>query len=357
MRTSIRCILISFASFTASPAFGIVIELRPVSSTGSYTIVDNEITLPAGGVGVTLEVRVSDWGPAPLRAFQASIDSAGYTSGDGTLSPLVIPSARDGAFIDHSRMDYVFNGVDVSDGVRTAPDDYMYFGAIGQDHCRTDSGDAKYVGTLILNVSAGASGVFTVGFRPYPLSMGVVCPSVVLDEPEFIPATIRIGPGDDGDSDPCGLFVNCFDFCDLNPTLCHPVKFIDIERLGLICWHWPCRLIDFLPENCKVKWPGGCPGCGAGLCPPFYTMQFDGLDKAWTVRLLDVFGNPVPYVQTERGQSTIISFRPSREHYIEGSIGSYMLVFDLNSPKHVGKEFTIGAKLIDAGDRPKLPQK
>ena len=72
-------------------AFGAEIALVPVAATGTHTISGNEIILNSGGQRVTLEILVSGWAPEEFKAYQASLDSSGYSSGlQGTLTPEVV---------------------------------------------------------------------------------------------------------------------------------------------------------------------------------------------------------------------------------------------------------------------------
>ena len=100
-----------------------------------------------------------------------------------------------------------------------------------------------------------------------------------------------------------------------------------------------------------------CPGCRpGGLCPPFYHMFLDGLDDVWTVGLFDAKGKPVPHQQFKTPTGIVISFRPSKEHYIEGQIGDYLLVFEMGPKGKLGVKYKVRTRL-ERSDRPYEPGK
>jgi len=334
-----------------------VLELRPVSSTGPFTIVENEISIPAGGVNVTFEILISEWGPPILHTYQADIDSSGYTTATGSLSPLTTPGPEAGAFIDRSRADFVFAGHPIIAAVDRSTLDYRFGATLGARDCVHDDGTRKYGGTLILHVSSGASGVFTVRIKPRPFSLAIRCPGALENLPLELTVksgTIRINEGIGG-IDPCDLFPDlcAARFCESPPPLCDLVDVTELGVIELICWQQPCRLLDPIPKNCLVKW-NGCPGCegGAALCPPFYDIYLEGLEDDWTVRLIDPAGYPVPFHQIPLDQGRVVSFRPSEKYYMDGLIGSYFLAFDLNPKGSIGKRYKVTTKLLGAADVP-----
>lgn len=145
------------------------------------------------------EIFLSRWGtelPAGVRLYQAKINTAGYISPDnGTVIPLgwcapvttipcissetcpsefpiCSPSMRCmcsphnpdlGAFITTSRKDFLFNGVDGLRFVDTTSIGYVYVG-LATDETVSDLGYPRYLGSLILKVSANACGTFVVDF-------------------------------------------------------------------------------------------------------------------------------------------------------------------------------------------------
>ena len=142
-------------------------EWVPVDSSGSHTILGNEIILYETGQLVTLEIHISGWYPNLLKAVQATVDSAGYSNGvGGTLYPLGWPGTPlDGCFINTSRPDYVFYGMVQVDAVYTGDLNYIW-GATLLVGSKTDSGQTYYLGTLILEIPTDASGTYTIEFLP-----------------------------------------------------------------------------------------------------------------------------------------------------------------------------------------------
>ncbi|MDO8629395.1 MAG: hypothetical protein Q7R41_02785, partial [Phycisphaerales bacterium] len=77
-------------------AWGAEFILQPVRASGTNTIVGAEIRLSGGGQRVFLEVKLKSFAPSVLKTYQATLNSAGYTSGSvGTLAPALesCPSA------------------------------------------------------------------------------------------------------------------------------------------------------------------------------------------------------------------------------------------------------------------------
>ena len=123
----------------------------------------------APGDRVTCEIFVVNWFPQNLQLYQATIDASGYVSGrSGRLSPLIDPAPSAGAFIDHARADFTFAGIDIISAVDSTQPNYRY-GALGLVDSVPDQGMPGYCGTLILDVSADATGRFEVGFITHPL--------------------------------------------------------------------------------------------------------------------------------------------------------------------------------------------
>jgi hypothetical protein len=146
-------------------------------------------------------------------------------------------------------------------------------------------------------------------------------------------------------------------YCTLHPEICRgPI--LATGQLQLDCSRLPkvtrepvdCVIRDPLPMNCLVKYK--CPGCSPGsLCPPYYQFAFDGLDpKIWEVGVITGKGQQVPYevMPTEKG--VVVSFRPDKELFTEGTIGDYELVF-LRNAGAPGDTYTLRAGLRIA-DKP-----
>jgi hypothetical protein len=115
-------------------------------------------------------------------------------------------------------------------------------------------------------------------------------------------------------------------FCTVNirfcrrPTLDRGLIILDCGILR------DCFIRDPVPRNCTIKYP--CPGCTVGLCPPFYSFVFDGMDpEMWDVTLITSRGADVPHTVSRKGQRVVVSFRPTREMFRPGRIGNYELVF------------------------------
>ncbi len=195
------------------------IDLFPVSSSGSFAINGNEISLPTGGVTVELELHLSDWGSVGdglISVLQTKIDSNSYCSGLGVpLNPLGYPGApviscpqgngcpadgstcNTGAFVVTKRCTigqvtpptgspcdiascpggescefdpaYLLTPPNpLSDpvpltGVTFPGLDYLFSGASNVGGI-AESGSNGYFGTLLVEVPAGADGTYTIDF-------------------------------------------------------------------------------------------------------------------------------------------------------------------------------------------------
>ena len=151
------------------------------------------VAIPSGPARVWLEARIRDWDPQsdnhPLQVWQLQVDGRGYSSAaQGELAPAVEacgsysecaaafgpgsacpglggdPGYCSSAFIDQDRSDGFpdagFVGLHVVDAGR--PD--VRFGRTLYPG-EVDDGSVRYGGTLVLDVSEDASGVFTVGLN------------------------------------------------------------------------------------------------------------------------------------------------------------------------------------------------
>jgi hypothetical protein len=227
-----------------------LLEWRPVSATGNHTIDGNHIDLSPGNAEVTLQVFVSNWdfdgSGRELRGLQATVDWRGYL-GENAVPPNLgvdlVPigwfeaSTELGAFqatevcssvdcvfdptsptcewdplsvcpdepcVDpypacRDRPDWVFQGVDFLDVVATRNYAYAWAAAVSTNPpvCMFDDGGRRYLGTLILNVPAGASGMYSVGFYEDPdYSLILDCGGILVMPVRFVPATITIGAAD-----------------------------------------------------------------------------------------------------------------------------------------------------------------
>ncbi len=227
---------------------GTTISLVPVS-TSAGSINGDTITLPRGVHGLEFEVRFSSWDPdnngTTLLAWQAMIDSSGFTSGlQGSLAPTLASCTTDGdcttsfggicsntgvacnvnsdcpespieacqgpscgfptdptnctpGFIYINRPDYVFIGAD-GDLVTldmTTPD-YTYASVVATGVALPPPdpfpAGGAYAGTLRLETSADAAGEFTVGFRPGEFTILVNQNNQFIPNVTLVPAKIRI---------------------------------------------------------------------------------------------------------------------------------------------------------------------
>jgi hypothetical protein len=196
-----------------------VFAFRPVGATTGHALNGNEITIFDVPSRVTLELRVSGWDPdrngVPVVClYQATINSAGYTSGStGALSPALLPCDDNGdcfatsnclpsglcdsdgsIYGDITHPDYIFWGFDSFTVQDTSTPDYRIIGLILTSGVGVpDPGVDRYIGTLMLDVSANATGTFTVGLiqdvnRTFLADENYV----VIPPSSFLPARITI---------------------------------------------------------------------------------------------------------------------------------------------------------------------
>lgn len=142
------------------------LEWVPVSANVRHRVRDGEIIISPGAAQVALDLVVRGWDPEQLSQVRARVDASSYTSGDaGTLSPLATPNAAAGAFINTDRTDYVFAGLSSTAGVDTTSPEVTWTATLSAPPDGVDDpGADHYVGSLILEVPAGAEGTFTIGF-------------------------------------------------------------------------------------------------------------------------------------------------------------------------------------------------
>lgn len=146
----------------------------------------NDIKLQGGPSGeiratpgdtITVEIFLRDWSPEGvlLRAYQASIDKRGYTSGfQGTIQPVAYETTtlkshdnKPNCFIDTTRSQYIFAGRQNFGITDTMSPDYRWMGAlVDPDECvlSKQNGAKLYCGTVKLKVSEKANGPFTIRF-------------------------------------------------------------------------------------------------------------------------------------------------------------------------------------------------
>ena len=127
-----------------------------------------------------------------------------------------------------------------------------------------------------------------------------------------------------------------FDICRFKPTFCWLAK-LEPGKIVIDKIDRPI-VFDPIPKNCLVKWE--CPGCGArALCPPYYHIFLDDIDlKQWNVQLFGPKGDDVVHETNRVGDGLVISFRPSKQFFEEGSIGDYSLVLERLGKRSVGPQ-------------------
>ena len=174
------------------------------------------ISVIAGDV-IEVEFFLSRWAtelPTGVRLFQVKLNETGFIGSDnGTVLPMgwcapvnridctdssTCPSTYPicsqtwgctcaghdpnlGAFMTTSRTDYLLNdpvGFDTIDAVVTTSLNFRYFALAIENVGVQDSGVPRYLGTLILKVSANACGTFIIGFVQEVSSTFIVDPSL-----------------------------------------------------------------------------------------------------------------------------------------------------------------------------------
>lgn len=211
-RTKGVCCLVALCwCMVASVTMAAEIFWQPVSASGTYVIVGNEIRLTGGNQRVFLELKLSGWAPTNLVTWQATLDSSDFGAscvgggndgsdcytdfdcfGGGTCvptrsGPIAAASVAcsgssecvtafgtgstcnagvgfcKAGFQDTQRSDFVFPG-SIS-AVDTSTPAYRY-GSQGIGTSVADGGSTYYGGTLVIDVPANAAGSYIVGLLP-----------------------------------------------------------------------------------------------------------------------------------------------------------------------------------------------
>ncbi len=169
---------------------------QPIHANSNFRIRDNEIFLRPGGALVTLDLQITNWdldqnGAPLLRAYQAKLDSSGFTSGEaGSLSLATIACASDNdcfgdttcgmqvsgvcdnipgqnhahVFIDENNPKFIYSGIENIFGTNTVTNDVILFGLTSnQDDSVADTGENRYFGTILIDVPPDAFGTFWIG--------------------------------------------------------------------------------------------------------------------------------------------------------------------------------------------------
>ncbi|MGD2110269.1 MAG: hypothetical protein PVI86_12885 [Phycisphaerae bacterium] len=207
------------------------VDFVPVNATGPHTINGNEIVVIGGGQLVTVDFRASGWDPEVVRTFQISLNRPDFFSGssgsvrplgadrplpdyptwcgDGTQCPPEYPICSPrfsycvgpefqpelGLFVDAARPDYIFAGLDSVVAQGNPGTDLLGYrlgdalighGGIGYEP------PSKYLGTLVLEVSADASGTFVIDIDPEAFSSYLLRTDLVGIPTDFVPVTVTI---------------------------------------------------------------------------------------------------------------------------------------------------------------------
>lgn len=207
-------------------------SLVPAGAQGHHSISGGEITVVAGGDVVTFDIRLSGWDPeqgGTLRVslYQAGIAPSSYSSGiAGSLRYARIPCSNDddcvgeldcqadgfcqpeaALTVDETRSDWIFHG----DGAISLTDMSGHrFGSTLFDtsRARVDTGRSRYLGSLVLEVSADAAGVFTLVFNANEmLLLDESDGSTPIPIPGLVAGYIRIAPDCNGNRLPDALDI------------------------------------------------------------------------------------------------------------------------------------------------------
>ena len=252
------------------------LQLVPVSATGPHTILGNSIALPQGGQRVTLEYRLTGWDPERdgdplLRAYQVTMDDRGFATGpSGYLEYAKIPCVTDAdcfscgfqhskcedtgycdffssLYVDESHSAFVFAGLRT---ISLSCSDLHWVGStlFEPSEAVVDLGKANYIGTLVLDVSPDAQGVFTVLANTAPLLSFLVDEETELfPMPGFHPAMIMVASdcNHNGIPDDQDIASGTADDCNHNliPDECE----VDCNGNGI---QDDCDIIEGISEDC-----------------------------------------------------------------------------------------------------------
>lgn len=201
MKKSLWAIMLAAWVWSSASTRAAELILQPVGASGSHSITGTEIRLTTGGQTVHIELKMKSWAPSALKTYQATLNSAGYTSGAaGTLAPPIItcpgigPSGNavcttalgeagprcldmdpgpatvfqcEPAWINRTRSDWVFFGHDVAAAAADFSTlNYRWGSTLFTPDVAVDDGTTWYGGRYALNVPSNAVGTFTIGFVP-----------------------------------------------------------------------------------------------------------------------------------------------------------------------------------------------
>lgn len=175
---------------------GTAVVIQPVSASGANTIIGSDIYLPAGDQRVRLEIRIAGWGEEHLKTVQVQINSAGFDNGSIPIHHAMVscPSNNsaghsfcaqtfetgsgcrvgcepgstvncfcESGFINKVRSDYAATGSNHVAAFDLSSQDYRVGFAIFPGEYVIDPGSSMYLGTMFVDVPAGAQGVYSIG--------------------------------------------------------------------------------------------------------------------------------------------------------------------------------------------------
>ena len=211
-------------------------SVKAVAVNGT-PITPTDDLLASPGDRITIEIYGSEWSPESLKAWQITLDKAGFMNqGSGALRPLgwdrpmppigcsenadcpaeypicypnddqCIGPDHDpslGCFRDRDRPDYIYYDVGEIGGVDFSVLDYRYAYTLLEDSdCPDDDGTPRYFATLIVDIEPDACGAFGVALQEGNyLSEMRDCPFNFPIEPMYVDG-LTIDTGED-----CGCFV------------------------------------------------------------------------------------------------------------------------------------------------------
>lgn len=208
----------------SSHASAVDIIAVPVDATVPHLFSGGEMVLLEPGGRVTIEFYLSNWDPSLLGAtrlhlFQVSVNTTGFESGPiGRIAPpligcvnnaqcqtafetparcvnLISPNVCTPAFQDRVRSDWMFNCcTNIAEVSQFNPSRQIIFGGLGLTlEGVIDNGDPRYIGTLVVDASASASGSYEIQASGNPQSTFFLTPQgSALPIGSIVPARIFV---------------------------------------------------------------------------------------------------------------------------------------------------------------------
>lgn len=218
--------ILLFAIITSTPVLAqeAVLSFKAVKVNDESIPPSNNIQVVPGDI-IEVEIFLSDWSPngERLESWSVRIEPDGFSSGrigyvylpgyvpwycpfaecgsDGECFPAGLkcvngccygPEVHDNVFIDMTRKDYVFAGLDSSPYVQ--PLEFFYTDSVSSTVAPAYEQSPKYCGTFILTSSNDACGTFTITKAPSVLNLFSGSDSII-KEVVFEPLTVDV-PGD-----------------------------------------------------------------------------------------------------------------------------------------------------------------